>query len=153
RPREHRAGRVDHTLRQPVMVSDVDEHQIAVVALAVNPPRDPGNLAHMARAQLPAGMRPVRMHAAQVYLGSPCLPPNHKTSSANLPSGPCRGAPQLIPPRIPPFRVSSVSPAIPAHAAPRRLARSSSLGSLRVPKPTSTGTPAWRARRAAGSRR
>ena len=130
---KYRAGGVDHALRQPVVVAQIDEDEVAVVALAVNPPRDAGGLAHVTRPQLPAGMRPIRMHGAQVYLGSVRAPPNRKSSSARVSRGTWRCAPELISRTTASPRASSLSPAITAHAAPSRLARSSSLGSFRMP--------------------
>ena len=62
------------------MVSQVDEDEVAVVALAVHPSGDAGGLPHVTRSQLPAGMGPIRMHDAQVYLGSVRAPPSRKSS-------------------------------------------------------------------------
>jgi hypothetical protein len=53
---EHRAGAVHHHLGDAIMVAQVDEQQIAVIALALHPARKPGRLADMVRPQLAAGM-------------------------------------------------------------------------------------------------
>ena len=59
---EQRRGGVDHALREPVMVAQIDEQQMAVVALAVDPARQPGRVSGIGKAQLPAGMAPISMH-------------------------------------------------------------------------------------------
>jgi hypothetical protein len=61
-PPEQLARAVGHALRDPVMVAQVDEEQVPVVALAVDPAGKADRLAGMFRAQLPAGMGAVRMH-------------------------------------------------------------------------------------------
>ena len=53
---ENRAGDVDHDLGHAVVVAQVDEQQIAVVALALDPARQTGLLADMLGPQLAARM-------------------------------------------------------------------------------------------------
>src|SRR5581483_6081944 len=62
---EHRARDVDYDLGDAVMVAQVDEQQIAMIALALDPARQAGLLADMFRPQLAARMGSVdRRHSA-----------------------------------------------------------------------------------------
>ena len=58
--RERGTAGVEDTLGQAVMVAQIDEEQAAVVALAVNPTRQPHGAADVARTQLAARMGAVR---------------------------------------------------------------------------------------------
>jgi hypothetical protein len=53
---EHRARDVDHHLGHAVVVAQVDEQQVPVVALALHPARQAGLLADLRGPQLAAGM-------------------------------------------------------------------------------------------------
>src|SRR5581483_6942871 len=59
---ERRRIRIDHALRQPVMVAQIDEQHAAMVADAVTPAREANDLADVALAERAAGMGPVTMH-------------------------------------------------------------------------------------------
>ena len=57
-----RALRIDDDLRDAVVVAQVDENDAAVVADAVNPPRDPDLFADLGLAKLPAGVGAIDAH-------------------------------------------------------------------------------------------
>src|SRR5213594_4463685 len=59
---EQRARAVEHALRDPVVVPEIEEQQAAVVALAVNPAREPNRGAGVLTPQLAAGVRPEVSH-------------------------------------------------------------------------------------------
>ena len=52
---------IGHNLRDAIMIAQIDEQEIAVVALAVNPARQAGSFADMGRAQFGAFMRTISM--------------------------------------------------------------------------------------------
>ena len=60
--REQRTRNVDHALRQAIVVAQVDEQQVPVVALAMDPAGQANGLADVGFAQLATGMGAVRMH-------------------------------------------------------------------------------------------
>jgi len=60
--REDRAAAVDHDLGDAVIVAHVDEQQLAMVALAMDPTAEPHGLARVAQLQLTASMGPVGVH-------------------------------------------------------------------------------------------
>ena len=68
--REHRASGGRDDLGDPVMIAKVDEQHPAVVALAVNPPRQADGLANIGGAQLGAIMGSVGVHAGSVLAGA-----------------------------------------------------------------------------------
>jgi len=53
---EHRAGDVDHHLGHAIVIAQVDEQQVAVVALALDPAGQTGLLAHVTGSQLATRM-------------------------------------------------------------------------------------------------
>jgi hypothetical protein len=57
---------IDHALRQAVMIAQIDEEQIAMVAAAVNPAGDSDGLPTCSGAQLAAGMGTVAMHGSSL---------------------------------------------------------------------------------------
>ena len=59
---EQRRRDVDHALRDAVMVAQIDEQQLAVVALAVHPARQPGRGAGIRQAERAAGMGAIGVH-------------------------------------------------------------------------------------------
>ena len=59
---EQRRRRVDHALGDAVMVAQIDEQQLAVVALAVHPARQPGRAAGVGGAERAAGMGAIGVH-------------------------------------------------------------------------------------------
>jgi len=61
-PGEHRAAAVDHDLGHAVIVAQIDEQQLAMVAGAVDPTAEPHGLPGVAQLQLTAGMGPVGVH-------------------------------------------------------------------------------------------
>ncbi len=62
---EARGLGADHQLGQAIVVAQVDEHQPAVVALAMDPARQPDILARVRRPEGAAGMGTVGMHGRQ----------------------------------------------------------------------------------------
>ncbi len=54
--------RVDHDLRQPVVIAQIDEQEPAVIADAVAPAGEARGLADVARAERAAGMGAIAMH-------------------------------------------------------------------------------------------
>ena len=65
-----KAGRLgrQHQLRQAVMVPQIDEHQPAMVALAMNPAGQADGLARVGEAQRAAGMGAIDVHFRVVFL-------------------------------------------------------------------------------------
>jgi hypothetical protein len=61
-------------LRQPVMVAQIDEQQLPVIALAVDPAREPDGRAGIVQPQLAAIMRSVSVH--RCALGKMGFPPS-----------------------------------------------------------------------------
>jgi hypothetical protein len=53
---------MDHNLRKPVMVPQVDKHDPAVVADGIDPTGQPGPPPGIPLPQFPAGMRSVLIH-------------------------------------------------------------------------------------------
>jgi hypothetical protein len=62
--REDRARRVHHALGDAVVVPEVDEEEVAVVALAMDPAGQPDGLADLRKAQLAAVMGPIGVHGS-----------------------------------------------------------------------------------------
>src|SRR5205823_12909384 len=69
RRRQRGAAGVEHALGQAVVVAQVDEEQPAVVALAMDPARQPHGAADVARAQLAARVRAIRGQGVAHLLG------------------------------------------------------------------------------------
>ena len=63
---EERVLGLEHDLGDAVVVAQVDEQQLAVIALAVDPPGQPDLLADVGRAQLAAVVGAIGMHRAPV---------------------------------------------------------------------------------------
>ncbi len=59
---QERARDVDHALRDSVMVAQIEEQQVPMVTLAMDPARQADGLSDMAAAQRAAGMRAIGMH-------------------------------------------------------------------------------------------
>src|SRR4029453_8741276 len=68
---EQRARAVEHALRDPVVVAQIDEEEIAVIALAMQPAREPNRLPGMLASKLAARMSPEARHRGR----SPSWPP------------------------------------------------------------------------------
>ena len=60
--REGRAAAGEHALRDPVVVPEVDEEEVPVVALPVDPAREPRGAPRVLGPQLAAGVGPAAMH-------------------------------------------------------------------------------------------
>ena len=59
---EERAGDVDDALGQAVVIAQIDEQEVAVVALGVDPPRQPGRSSGVFEPELSAGVGTIGMH-------------------------------------------------------------------------------------------
>src|SRR4030095_5586655 len=59
---EQRARAVEHALRDPVVVAQIDEEQIAVIALAMQPAGEPNRLPGVRASKLAARMSPEARH-------------------------------------------------------------------------------------------
>ena len=57
-----RAADLNDTLGQAVVVAQIDEQQVAVIALAMDPARDPGDFADVAFAQRATCMGTISVH-------------------------------------------------------------------------------------------
>src|SRR5437016_4631203 len=137
-----RARALENALGQAVVVAEVDEQKAAVVALPVDPAREPRRRARVRRPELAARVGPV---AGQRVAHA--RPPRASSSSTSPDSGTVRCVPDFSSRTIASPRASSSGPRITAWRTPRRLAcgslfaRSSSLPSFRSPWPTSTTSP------------
>jgi hypothetical protein len=69
---EERARTVDDALRQPVVIAEINEKELAVIALAMDPARKPRRRARIRASQRAAMMRPVGVHS----LKSACPEPS-----------------------------------------------------------------------------
>jgi hypothetical protein len=67
---EQAARDVHHALRDPVMVAQVDEDELPVVALAVDPAGEAGFGADVFGAELAAGVRAIGVHRGNRRMGS-----------------------------------------------------------------------------------
>ena len=63
---EERALDIDHALRHAVMVAQIDEQELAVIALPMHPAREPRRLPRIGQAQRAARMCPVGMHGPSI---------------------------------------------------------------------------------------
>src|SRR5436309_1026298 len=137
-----RARSLENALGQTVVVAEVDEQKAAVVALPVDPAREPRRRARVRRPELAARVGPV---AGQRVAHAP--PPRASSPSTHPDSGTVRCVPDFSSRTIASPRASSSGPRITAWRTPRRFAcgslfaRSSSLPSFRSPWPTSTTSP------------
>ncbi len=59
---EGRRIRIDHALREPIVVAQIDEQHSAMVANTMAPARQPNTLADIALTEGAAGVGPVTMH-------------------------------------------------------------------------------------------
>jgi hypothetical protein len=66
--REQRRRHIDDALRHAVMVAQVDKQELAVVALAMHPARQPRALPGIAKAQRAASMGAIGVHRRQIPL-------------------------------------------------------------------------------------
>ena len=66
---EQRRGGVDHALGDAVVIAQIDKQQMAVIALAVDPPRQPGRTPRIGEAQRGAGMGAIGVHWRLVRRG------------------------------------------------------------------------------------
>ena len=64
-PGEQRRRHVDHALRDAVMVAQIDEQQLAMVALAVHPAGQTRRLPGIGEAERAAGMGAIGMHRSK----------------------------------------------------------------------------------------
>ena len=69
---EQRVRHVDDALRHAVMVAQIDEQKLAVVALAVDPAGKPRGLALVGEPELAAMMGAIEMHERFRWLRPPC---------------------------------------------------------------------------------
>ncbi len=69
---ERFVGGVGDDLGQAVMVAQIDEQEVAMVALAVNPAREPDSLADMRGAQLAAIVGAIGMHVRTTFERNIC---------------------------------------------------------------------------------
>ncbi len=63
---EDRVGRVHHALGEAVMVAQIDEQQLPMVALAVNPARQADRLPGVVLTKLAAGVRAIGVHGGRL---------------------------------------------------------------------------------------
>ena len=73
--------RREHALRDAVVIAQIDEQQMAVVALAMDPAGQPDRLADVVGAQHPAGVRAVRVRLVRRSLERPLTNPGVRSAA------------------------------------------------------------------------